>query len=92
MRKQLQKTGHLIIARLALADLLINTNPMEAMNQCNQVISFDDRNTDAYLLRSEIFKKNLDYPNAINDVSKNIMIDPENPEFYLRKRYLLPGI
>jgi tetratricopeptide (TPR) repeat protein len=76
---------NLVVARLALADLLILTNPMEAMSQCNQVISLDDRNTEAYLLRSEIYKKNLDYPNAINDISRNIMIDPANSAFYLAR-------
>lgn len=83
--KAISKNRNLVIARLALADLLLTTNPMEAMNQCNQVLAFDDRNTDAYLMRSEIYKKNLDYPNAINDVSKNIMIDPANPAFYLAR-------
>ena len=83
--KAIIKDRNLVLARLALADLLISTNPMEAMNQCNQVISLDDRNTEAYLLRSEIYKKNLDYPNAINDISKNIMIDPTNPVFYLTR-------
>jgi tetratricopeptide (TPR) repeat protein len=69
--------------RLALADLLLSTNPQEAMKQCNEVLALNDRNTDAYLMRSKVFKKNLDYPNAINDLSKNILIDPANPVFYL---------
>jgi tetratricopeptide (TPR) repeat protein len=80
--KAIIKDRTLIIARLALADLLLSKNPSEAMNQCNEVIALDDRNTEAYLLRSRIYKKNLDYPNAINDASKNIMIDPSNPSFY----------
>jgi tetratricopeptide (TPR) repeat protein len=83
--KAISKDRTLVIARLALANLLLTSNPMEAMSQCNQVIMFDDRNTEAYLLRSEIYKKNLDYPSAINDVSKNIMIDPTNPAFYLAR-------
>jgi tetratricopeptide (TPR) repeat protein len=83
--KAIAKDKNLVIAKLALADLLLATNPMEAMKQCNDVISRDDRNTDAYLLRSEIYKKNLDYPNAINDVSKNIMIDATNADFYLTR-------
>jgi tetratricopeptide (TPR) repeat protein len=83
--KAIIKDRTLIIARLALADLLLSKNQAEAMNQCNEVISLDDRNTEAYLLRSRIYKKNLDYPNAINDVSKNIMIDPSNPAFYFER-------
>jgi tetratricopeptide (TPR) repeat protein len=53
------------------------------MEQCNEVLKNDDRNTDAYLMRSKVYKKNFDYPNAINDISKNILIQPENPEFYI---------
>ena len=83
--KAISKDKNLVVARLALADLIMLTNPMEAMNQCNQVLAFDARNTDAYLIRSEIYKKNLDYPNAINDISKNIMIDPTKSEFYLAR-------
>ena len=47
-----------------------------------RLLRIDDRNTDAYLMRSKVYKKNLDYPNAINDISKNILIDPANPDFY----------
>ncbi len=34
-------------------------------------------------MRSKVYKANLDFPNAINDISKNILIDKTNPEFYL---------
>jgi tetratricopeptide (TPR) repeat protein len=85
LEKAISKDKNLILARLALADLLIAVNPAEAMNQCNQVIALDDRNTEAYLLRSQIYKKNLDYPGAINDISKDILIDPANPAYYLAR-------
>lgn len=81
--KAISKDKKLSEPRLALAELLMATNPQEAMNQCNEVIKINDRNTDAYLMRSKVYKKNLDYPNAINDISKNILIDPANPVFYL---------
>jgi hypothetical protein len=35
------------------------------------------------MMRSKVYKKNLDYPSAINDISKNILIEPTNPAFYL---------
>jgi tetratricopeptide (TPR) repeat protein len=85
LEKAISKDKKLAEPRLELADLLIASNPMEAMNQCNEVIKNNDRNTAAYLMRSKVYKKNLDYPNAINDISKNIMIDPGNPEFYLAR-------
>jgi tetratricopeptide (TPR) repeat protein len=81
--KSISKDKELPEPRLALAELLISSNPQEAMNQCNQVIAKNDRNTDAYLMRAKVYKKNLDYPGAINDISKNILIDPANAEFYL---------
>lgn len=81
-QKSISEDKNLAKPRLALAELLMSTNPMEAMNQCNAVIAIDDRNTEAYLMRSQVYKKNLDYPSAINDLSKNILIDPANPIFY----------
>jgi tetratricopeptide (TPR) repeat protein len=81
-QKSISEDKNLAKPRLALAELLMSTNPMEAMNQCNAVIAIDDRNTEAYLMRSQVYKKNLDYPSAINDLSKNILIDPSNPMFY----------
>jgi tetratricopeptide (TPR) repeat protein len=70
--------------RLALADLLIKANDVQgALDQCNEVLKNDDKNTEAYTVRSRVYKKNLDYPSAINDLSKNILIEPNNPDFYL---------
>lgn len=83
--KAISKDKTLAEPRLALAELLTNTFPQAAMDQCNEVIRMYDKNTTAYTLRSLIYKKNLDFPNAINDISKNILIDPENPDFYLQR-------
>lgn len=85
LEKAISKDKKLAEPRLELAELLISSNPMEAMNQCNEVIKNDDRNTKAYTVRSEVFKKNLDYPNALNDLSKNILIDPSNADFYFTR-------
>ncbi len=83
LEKAISKDKKLAEPRLALADLLIPSNPVEALAQCNEVLKNDDRNTDAYLTRAKVYKKNLDYPGAINDISKNILIDPSIAEFYL---------
>ncbi len=72
--------------RLALAELLLKTNNTQgALVQCNEILRRDDRNTEAYLMRSNVYMKTLDYPSAINDISKNILIDPDNPDFYLSR-------
>ena len=85
LRKAISKDKKLAEPRIELADLLIVTNPKEAMDQCNEVIKTNDRNTDAYLTRSRVYKKTLDYPSAINDISKTILIDPVNPAFYFER-------
>jgi tetratricopeptide (TPR) repeat protein len=86
--KSIDKDKALPLPRLALAELLLNSDPAEAMKQCNLVIEKNDRYTDAYMVRSKIYRKNLDYPNAINDISKNIMIDPANAGFFLERGIL----
>lgn len=86
--KSIAKDKTLVEPRLALAELLLNSFPQAALTQCNEVIAMYDKNTDAYRLRSMIYKKNLDFPNAINDMSKNILIDPENAEFYMQRGLL----
>lgn len=83
--KSVKKDETLPEPRLALAELLRISNPQEAMNQCNEVLKLNDRNTDAYTLRAMIYKSNLDFPNAINDISKNILINPENADFYMQR-------
>jgi tetratricopeptide (TPR) repeat protein len=82
--KSISKDKRLPEPRLALAELLLRTNDAQgAMGQCNEILKNDDRNTAAYMMRSKVYMKNLDYPNAINDLSKNILIEPNNPDFYL---------
>ena len=85
LRKSISKDKKLAEPRIELAELLISKNPKEAMDQCNEVIKNNERNTDAYLKRSKVYMKNLDYPNAINDISKIILIDPNNPMFYFER-------
>ena len=84
-RKSISKDKKLAEPRIELADLLLPSNPKESMDQCNEVIKNNDRNTAAYLERSKVFRKNLDYPNAINDISKTILIDSVNPAFYYER-------
>jgi tetratricopeptide (TPR) repeat protein len=70
-------------ARLALADLLIREGELdEAREHVDYLIEEDDKNTNAYLVRSRIYVKQLNYPAAINDVSRNILVDPNNPLQY----------
>lgn len=70
--------------RLALAKILLKSGDSKgAMEQCNEILRIDDKDTAAYTMRSKVYKANLDFPNAINDISKNILIDKTNPQFFL---------
>lgn len=84
--KAVRQNRNFIDARLALADLLVRVGELdEAMSHCSEIISRDDRNTSAYVVRSKIYIKQLNYPSAINDISRNILLEPENPEHYLTR-------
>jgi tetratricopeptide (TPR) repeat protein len=85
LRKSISKDKKLAEPRIELADLLISSNLKEAMEQCNEVIKNNDRNTAGYIERSKVYKKNLDYPSSINDISRTIMIEPENPVFFFER-------
>jgi tetratricopeptide (TPR) repeat protein len=85
LEKAIQKDKTLAEPRLLLAEILLESDLQEAMLQVNEVLRTDERNTEAYLIRSKIYKKKLDYPSAINDISKNILIDPNNPDFYYER-------
>jgi tetratricopeptide (TPR) repeat protein len=72
--------------RLALARILLKGGDSKgAMEQCNEILRIDDRDTAAYLMRSRVYKANIDFPNAINDISNCILIDKDNPDFYMTR-------
>jgi len=55
LEKSISKDKDLAAPRLALADLLVSTDKKAAMVQCNEVLKKDDRNTEAYLMRSKVY-------------------------------------
>jgi tetratricopeptide (TPR) repeat protein len=81
--KSLSKDSRYEESRLALADLYLRTGSIgDALEQCNMVIKGNEKSTSGYLMRSKIYVANLDFPAAINDISRDIVIDPDNPDFY----------
>ncbi|MEE4114920.1 MAG: tetratricopeptide repeat protein [Marinilabiliaceae bacterium] len=81
--KAIRKNKEYVPARLAIAEIFIKENKLdEAMEHCNSMIEEDDRNAAAYTVRSKIYKAQLDYPSAINDISRNILIEPEVADHY----------
>ena len=83
LERAISKDKKLAEPRLAMAELLLPNNTREALNQCNEVLKYNNRNTDAYLMRSRVYMKDGEYPKAIDDVSRSILIDPDNPDLYL---------
>lgn len=82
--KAISKNKNFDKARLELANLLVRQGELEeAMAHCSTVIKNNDRNTEAFLTRSRIYVAKLDYPSAINDVSRNILVEPDNPKHYI---------
>ncbi|UCG27556.1 MAG: tetratricopeptide repeat protein, partial [Bacteroidales bacterium] len=84
--KAISENRNFIDGLLALAKLRLQMNKLDlAMGHCNSILRIDNRNTDAYMIRSKIYVQNLDYPSAINDMSKNILIEPDNPDMYFQR-------
>jgi tetratricopeptide (TPR) repeat protein len=82
-KKSISKNKQYVPARIAMAGILImEGNLEEAMEHCTYLIEANDRNTEAYRVRSMIYKEQLDYPNAINDISRNILIEPDAANHY----------
>ncbi len=87
--KSISKSRYFVAARLDLADLCRNREQLDkAMIHCNYVLNLDKRNIRAYHIRSDLYVKELEYPNGINDISRIIILDTDNPKWYaLRGSY-----
>lgn len=72
-----------------LAKSLVAQNKFEqALTYCSNGLDMDERNTRLLRLRAEIYHKKLDYPNAINDLSKMIIFTPDDSlAFFTRGVY-----
>jgi tetratricopeptide (TPR) repeat protein len=89
LEKAVSKDKNNPLPRIALVDLLIKEGKIgEALGQANMVLQKDDKNTAAYAARSRVYVASMDFPNAINDVSKNIVIEPNNPKHYFDRGVL----
>ena len=68
---------------LALADVRLRLGKTDfALQHANRAIQFDNENWQAYVIRSRIYVRKLDYPNAIDDVSKAILLNPDDTDMY----------
>ncbi len=71
-------------AYLSLAQISLNLGKTQfALGHVNKALELEPQNRKAFLIRSRIYAKQLDYPKAIDDISVTIMMDPEDDEMYL---------
>ncbi|WP_317897926.1 caspase family protein [Aurantibacillus circumpalustris] len=59
----------------------------EAMVNCNALLSMDENNVRALSARSSIYASKLDYQNALNDITKAIVIDSDIGDYKKRAKY-----
>lgn len=75
------------VALIGLANALYELNKLnEALVFTNKVITANEKSFEAYLVRSKIYHKKVEFPSAINDLSKVIVLfsnDPRLPEVYM---------
>lgn len=82
-RSAIDKDGDLLEAYVGLAKSLYELDKLnEALGVCMNALGKDDSYKPAYLTRAMIYHKKVDYPNAINDLSKVIVLYPEADDIY----------
>lgn len=88
-KKAISKDKKFEDAYIALADLQIRLDKAApAMELCETLMKINPNNTEAYRVRSKIYIKHLDFPSAINDISKAIIMKPEDEQlFFIRGMY-----
>lgn len=77
---------------LALAQLqLTQTGPDAALKTINDAIKLNPKLRQSYIIRSKAQKAKLNYPQAINDISKAILLDESNAEelYVIRGKYYI---
>jgi len=88
-KKSIENAPGVVDGYVALADVLFKAKKIdESLANCNKALQIDDKSKEALWIRSKIYKEKIDYPNAINDLSKMIIFSPEDERaFFTRGIY-----
>ncbi|MFP4025615.1 MAG: tetratricopeptide repeat protein [Thiohalospira sp.] len=88
-KKSIEKAPDVLEGYVALADVLFKAKNLdESLLNCNKALKINDKSKEALWIRSKIYKEKIDYPNAINDLSKIIIFSPQDEEaFFTRGLY-----
>lgn len=82
--KAVQKDRRNIAALIALAELRTKLGKLPyALQHANSVLDIDPNNRQAYITRSRVYVAQLDYPKAIDDISKTILMNQDDTEMFL---------
>jgi len=84
--KSIAKKPKYLKAYIQLAYVRMYQNKLKsALEAANNAVKIDDKSKSAYIIRSIIYKKTLDYPQAINDLSKLTLLYPDDVDgFFYR--------
>ena len=82
-RKSISLANNVVETYVELANVLFKAKKYDpSLTACNQALAIDSKCKEALWTRSKIYKEKIDYPNAINDLSKMIIFSPEDAEAY----------
>ena len=88
-RKSIEKASGVLETYVALGNVLLKAKKYEqSLVVCNQALGINSKCKEALWIRSKIYKEKIDYPNAINDLSKMIIFSPDDIDaFFARGMY-----
>ena len=82
-RNSIKNANNVVETYVALSNVLFKAKKYDQSLQiCNQALNLDSKSKEALWTRSKIYKEKIDYPNAINDLSKMIIFSPDDMDAY----------
>ncbi|MBU8893384.1 MAG: tetratricopeptide repeat protein [Bacteroidales bacterium] len=89
LRKAIEKSPNMLESYILLGNVLLKAKKFDqSLNICTRALGIDSKCKEALWTRSKIYKEKIDYPSAINDLSKMIIFSPDDLEaFFARGIY-----
>jgi len=89
LRKSIEESPNMLESYVLLGDVLLKAKKYDqSLAICTKALSIDSKCKEALWTRSKIYKEKIDYPSAINDLSKMIIFSPDDSEaFFARGMY-----
>ncbi len=85
-RKSIELNPKFIETYIALGNVLFKAKKYDqSLMICNQALGLNSKSKEALWIRSKIYKEKIDYPNAINDLSKMIIFSPDDMDAFFAR-------